>query len=240
MPLSLPRRFVACFLVLVVSLSSSSLVHAAGGISYRYRVECPKHDTVQNDGVVGSSSQSQSSQQLLWGYTSLRDLNLEMRRHASQVSLLRQQPQPQQGQPQSQPSNKNRNRRLYTYTLCPKTIFDADSSSSLEYDEDNNNNNNFQPVAPILSGTVIQCGRDGDSRDDCIIQGGGTQVLMVGGEEQEQDDMDDDEITLFVFRGITFRQSHESSVAALRSNTTRAEFVDCHWRVRTTYFCLIL
>jgi hypothetical protein len=66
---------------------------------------------------------------------------------------------------------------------------------------------------------------------------------MVGGEEEQQqpDDIEDDENTLFVFWGITFRKSHESSVAALQSNTTtRAEFVDCHWRVRTTYFVIVV
>ena len=36
---------------------------------------------------------------------------------------------------------------------------------------------------------------------------------------------------IFVFQGITFTESQDISIAAFATGGTRAEFIDCHWKV---------
>jgi hypothetical protein len=155
MPLSPQRRFVGCSVGFVLwSLSALPFMVNGSMEDYHYQAPCPN---VDDD---------------LMGYSSLRGLNLELQRHASQASTLMNNNNRQQQQQQS-PQTDAEEPVYYTYTLCPHTVFNAWS------EEDN-----FRPIVPLLSSTVIRCGRYGDSRDGCLVQGGGTQVLMVGGEEE--------------------------------------------------------
>jgi hypothetical protein len=82
-----------------------------------------------------------------------------------------------------------------------------------------------QQVTPLLDRTYIKCGPSGSSHEECIIDGGTTQVLLV--------DTLPDTHRIFVFQGITFQNSQGLSIAAVASSRTRAEFLDCHWNVRT-------
>jgi hypothetical protein len=110
----------------------------------------------------------------------------------------------------------------YVYTLCPKLGFDGS-----------------QQLTPLLPRTYVVCGRKGSSTDECVIQGGSTQVLLI-------DTASTSSISrrLFVLQGLTFFGSQDMSIAALASNSTRAEFIDCHWKVSNitwlTLFCVCI
>jgi hypothetical protein len=103
-------------------------------------------------------------------------------------------------------------RERYVYTLCPNLVYEGSQQLTL-----------------LLPRTLVICGREGTSMDQCVIQGGSTQVLLI-----------DTAITsttsrrIFVLQGLTFTASQDMSIAALASNATRAEFIDCHWKVSTT------
>jgi hypothetical protein len=157
----------------------------------------------------------------------------------------------------------------YIYTICPGTVLQGE-----------------EQLTPLLHNSYIRCGREGSSHDDCVIEGGTTQILLYdtitvtttttttvattssssltsswGGTGEPTastrtaitfDDTTDiltasKELTQleaaaaplhtpehpkrFIFQGITFQDSHDVSVAAIASSTTRAEFYDCHWKV---------
>ena len=166
---------------LLVSLMSlmmmTSATVSATSVDSIFAVPCPSDPTLQ-------------------GYTSLRDLNLEMKRHKSFLAP------PLLETPQAQ----------YKYHLCPHTTFDG-----------------AEQLTPLLDRTLVQCGRSGSAQDNCIIQGGTTQVLLVDTLPLQH--------RIFVFQGITFTSSTDVSIAAYASSQTRAEFYDCHWKVRLHCCC---
>ncbi len=88
----------------------------------------------------------------LFGYTSILDLNTELRRHASALAP---------------PLNRIPTEE-FRYRLCPQTSLTVNASHSL-----------LLPPELLLHQPIIQCGRKGDSLDRCIIQGGKTQVLLL-------------------------------------------------------------
>ena len=153
-----------------------------------------------------------ANQPSLLGYSSIQSLNEEIKYHAS---LLRE--------PYSQEP-----RGRYEYNLCPGVVLDGS-----------------QQLTPLLDGTFVICGADGKAENQCIIQGGTTQVLLLDTAEllledapvveqrinaQVRKSMPEGQKVL-VFRGITFLDSQDMSIAALASPRTRADFHDCHWEV---------
>lgn len=134
------------------------------------------------------------SDRSLSGYISLLDLNTELRRHASAMAPpLNQIPSAE-----------------FRYHLCPQTTLDATNHSLL------------LPPALLLHAPIIQCGREGNSLDSCIIQGGDTQVLLM------DDWSNSTQRRTIEFRGLTFQDSQDISIAAFSTRTT-ARFIDCHW-----------
>ena len=186
--LILPLRSCLVHIFLVALIPSNT---AAIG-DYQYQVPCPSDPS-------------------LLGYTSIADLNSEMKRHAGLLwNFWMQADSNQQKEPQ----------QLYQYTLCPHTIFDG-----------------TEQLNPLLDRTWIRCGREtvNGSKNQCIIRGGKTQVLMI---DQGYNSMatttneeDKGPERIFVFQGITFTESQDISIAAFATGGTRAEFIDCHWKV---------
>jgi hypothetical protein len=202
------RRLAASSLGLLLVASAVSLSSASSSEFHRYRVPCPK--TSLTDLTV-------------LGYTSILDLNAEMRHHASLLAP------PWNESPKSE----------YRYTLCPHV--DVTSTMTTTTTTTPSYFEGSQQLTPLLDRTYIKCGETGDSGNNaCVIQGGMTQVLLI---DDSGDEIDNDTAgsstssssssRLFVFQGITFLESQDMSIAALASSSTRAEFIDCHWKVRT-------
>jgi hypothetical protein len=106
-------------------------------------------------------------------------------------------------------------RDRYAFTICPVTTLDGSDQ-----------------LTPLLASSHFVCGAEGKSQDDCVISGGTTQVLLMDVIEQAAASVSD-RVNSFTFSGITFVESQDISIAALGSSRTRAEFYDCHWKVRT-------
>lgn len=107
--------------------------------------------------------------------------------------------------------NQGQAESAYTYNLCPNTVFDGTSR-----------------LTPMLNASSFVCGSQGDSRDNCTIYGGQVQVYLT-----ETPLVAFSSIQYTSFHGLTFDSSTNFAVAAFGSNTSTAEFFDCHWRVRT-------
>lgn len=168
-------------------LSSSQVDFTATDVPlYPHQVPCPTDDS-------------------LMGYTSIKDINLDIQRATNLVTSQSHVPP-----------------EKYVYTICPNTILNGESQ-----------------LSPVLHNSHFICGRYGHSSDNCHIKHGMTQVLIIDTDVQpyprpeaknEKSDFDPTR-RLFVFRGLTFSNSKDVSVAAVASSTTFAEFYDCHWKV---------
>ena len=103
----------------------------------------------------------------------------------------------------------------YIYTLCPRLVFDA----------------TIEPLRPVLSGIVFQCGVLGSSTDSCTIDGGSEQIRV------EDSGVASYQIEDISFKGLTFQSFTNSanrtgaSVNVLASDTTSINFTDVVWTV---------
>eukprot|EP00978_Attheya_sp_CCMP212_P039253 scaffold202582_cov46-Attheya_sp.AAC.4 len=97
----------------------------------------------------------------------------------------------------------------YEYILCPNTVYEVTDV----------------PIYPLLNGTIIKCGRDGKSSDNCIIEGGDIQVAI----RESTLDFYRPEFELVIFKGLTFILSKNISVGTWATESTTAWFMDCHW-----------
>ena len=85
-------------------------------------------------------------------------------------------------------------------------------------------------MTPLLNNSFFQCGRYGQSRDDCRIVGGKTQVLMVTKDSLQSASSGN----VYTFKGLIFENSQHWSIVAASSNPlSQAQFLDCHWKVRS-------
>ena len=144
----------------------------------------------------------------LRGYVSIEDMNEDMKQERAMM-----------GAPQDR----------YLFRICPGTTLKVS-----------------QPLVPILDRVEFVCGRAGNSRDNCTFQGGTIQVMLPGTNESIENHstnwsaytvttgQEGQSVSiLHVFRGIRFHDSQQLSIAALAlSNSTTAEFYNCHWKVR--------
>ena len=177
----------------------------------------------------GSSSGSFSSSALyrrqvacptdpsIQGYVSIQDMNQDMKLEAARLA----------------PPTLKEPLDRYTFRICPHTTLLGS-----------------EQLTPLLDRVEFICGANGDSQDQCIIQGGATQVLLLVQSPPRNGTANSTNTTttttdtiadtrqLYVFRGITFQDSQQLSIAALApSFTTSAEFYDCHWKVCSSYPC---
>lgn len=140
------------------------------------------------------------------GFSSLVQLNSEMRRHALLISLPDHEPLPE-----------------YTYRLCPQSVFDGSQQIQV-------------PPQLFPYDPTIKCGNSGDAAESCNINGGVTQVFMMdsAGSALDADSATSREPTTgsFSFEGLTFTNSQDLSIAAMMSSPLAiAQFTDCHWKV---------
>lgn len=120
-----------CFRILCLVAIGIQWIQGTNSADYRYAAPCPTAPEV-------------------YGYTSLVELDLEMRRHDSLLY-----------EPLYQPPLDN-----YTYTLCPDTVF--------------NGIERLTPSPGLLQySPVIQCSETGQSANKCTIYGGTTQVMLI-------------------------------------------------------------
>jgi len=92
------------------------------------------------------------SDRSLIGYTSIVDLNTELRRHASAMA----------------PPLNRKPFAEYRYHLCPQTALILNTNQSL-----------VLPPSLLAHEPIFQCGHNGNALDSCLIQGGDTQVLLL-------------------------------------------------------------
>ena len=114
--------------------------------------------------------------------------------------------------------------RKKVYTLCPNTTFNVGTQLD---DEGMCCSDGQDPILPFAN-TVIQCGEDGKSSNNCLIIGGTTQVasnVFYPNEVHEN----------IEFRGITFSGAGLS--VATFADVGDYTFVDCVFKVRTLCGC---
>lgn len=100
----------------------------------------------------------------------------------------------------------------YTFHLCPNTVFDDDF------------------IFPVLNDTWIVCGKAGSSTDNCIVEGGETQVVILP-HDYTSEGAKTPPLEHVNFLGITFTKSTDVSVGAYGGQNSWAFFQDCHWKV---------
>jgi hypothetical protein len=106
----------------------------------------------------------------------------------------------------------------YLFTLCPRQVFEAAP----------------EPLRPLLSGAVFQCGAAGLSTDNCIFRGGAEQVRV------EDSALASYPLQQIAFSGITFdafennAESTGASINVFASSTTAISFNDVHWEVSSS------
>ena len=99
----------------------------------------------------------------------------------------------------------------FLYYLCPDSVYQPGVEELW--------------IEPLSDDTTVQCGIDGKSENNCIIDGGEVHVALL---ESREPGYVRKKTT---FRGIHFNGSNGWSVAAYDSSKSYAEFIDCHWRV---------
>lgn len=156
------------------------------------------------DANVSSSAQfvvACGSNSSVRGYSSIAQLNAEMRRDSLLLAL-----------PESEPKEE------YIYQLCPGFVFDGSQQMQI-------------PPQLFQYNPTIKCGESGSSTDSCVIDGGVTQVFMMDNPVHGGTSESSSLAGSFDFHGLTFTNSQDISVAALMSSPQYvARFVDCHWR----------
>lgn len=101
------------------------------------------------------------------------------------------------------------------YTLCPNTVFQDGTI-----------------ITPLLENTIITCGIDGSSANECIVKGGEVQVDIIAA-------------VAVSFHGVTFSSQDGSndggnetiSIRASGTGDGVATFIDCHWTVSCCGHC---
>lgn len=106
---------------------------------------------------------------------------------------------------------------FYHYVLCPETTFNiAKLDSPFGGQQDG-----MDPIIPGLSNTIISCGEDGMSTNNCIMKGGDVHFYFP-----------DFVIAKEVFlAGITFESVEGASIYGDAHPASHVNFVDCHWRL---------
>ena len=94
------------------------------------------------------------------------------------------------------------------YILCPHTEYDMSSD--------------VLPILPTQNNSKIQCGKNGHSKDMCILSGGRYQIYFHHGIITEN----------IEFHGFMFKESNRTSVGAYSNALSSVKFVDCQWTVR--------
>lgn len=105
--------------------------------------------------------------------------------------------------------NDEKEEENYLYKLCPDTTFDMDSFDL------------SKTIMPLLNNTVVQCGNDGKSTDNCMLYSGQVQIILTIGAI----------LNGIEFRGLTFTENYGVSVGAWAFPTSMVKFKDCHWHL---------
>ena len=108
----------------------------------------------------------------------------------------------------------------YVYRLCPNTVYSISEQ---------------EQIAPVLNQTHFVCGNNGNSKDNCIIDGGSVQVFFQDNPEEV-----DHPLEYVKFEGITFQSSNGASIYSIASSILTVEFADCHWRDHFGYTVFLL
>jgi len=106
----------------------------------------------------------------------------------------------------------------HTYVVCPGSVFDMDAYAASTASESS------LPVAitPMLPSTTVKCGESGSSENSCSILGGEHHIIVSGV----------DSVLNVVFRGFTFSNNRQISIAGWADQFSSMTFVDCHWKMR--------
>ena len=109
----------------------------------------------------------------------------------------------------------------FCYILCPNTLFEV-----------------LAPIIPQLDQTILTCGEDGSSKNECTIVGGKIQVDM----NINSTSSSPLPIKLVDFHGLIFRSAENEtiinetiSIQASASGKLTAYFTDCHWKVSSVW-----
>lgn len=97
----------------------------------------------------------------------------------------------------------------YKIRLCPQQVFDA----------------SVEPLRPVLSGVVFECGLSGLSADSCTFQGGSEQVVI------EDSSLATYPLSQVTFQGVTFQSFTGTSIDVSAGATTSIAFEDVVWTV---------
>lgn len=105
-----------------------------------------------------------------------------------------------------------------TYILCPNTTFEIG-----DFDADGDCCVNGMYSLFIRSRSIVKCGEDGKSSNNCVMTGGNTHVFYVGS-------IFDDALSQDVqVTGLTFDDA--KFLATAMANRGDITFTDCIWRV---------
>jgi len=103
---------------------------------------------------------------------------------------------------------------FFHYILCPDTTFKIESQMEGAIIEGDS------PIIPGLSNSLFTCGEEGNSEDNCIMEGGYFHFYFPDFVIADQ---------VYV-SGITFSSSKGASVYGDAHPSTHVVFIDCHWK----------
>jgi len=105
----------------------------------------------------------------------------------------------------------------FHYILCPQTTFKVASLAPGQEMEGDS------PIIPGLSNSLFTCGEEGNSEDNCIIEGGDFHFYFP-------DFVIADQVYI---AGLTFSGSKGASIYGDAHPSSHVVFIDCHWKFNT-------